>query len=141
MPHKNRVEWTREKVAALRVHWEEGLSATVIGRSLGFSKNAVIGKARRLGLPSRPSVIRAKPGPRKKSPKRLDDAPPRRRDSNGFQPRACQFIKGHPSEGDAGKCGEPVHNGSSYCAEHHARCYTQLQPDRRRTGTDLHHWW
>jgi len=50
--------WTEETVAQLRVLWEEGLSTAEIGRRLGISKNAVIGKAHRLQLAARPSPIR-----------------------------------------------------------------------------------
>ena len=34
--------------------WAEGLSTAEIGRRMGVSKNAVVGKAHRLNLPSRP---------------------------------------------------------------------------------------
>lgn len=51
-------EWTKEQVAKLRVLWAEGLSMSDIGARLGFSKNAVVGKAHRLDLPSRDSPIK-----------------------------------------------------------------------------------
>jgi GcrA cell cycle regulator len=38
--------------------WDAGVSTAAIGRLLGCGKNAVVGKARRLDLPSRPSPIR-----------------------------------------------------------------------------------
>jgi len=50
--------WTAEAVATLRQLWDEAHSTLEIGRRLGTSKNAVIGKARRLALPGRPSPIR-----------------------------------------------------------------------------------
>lgn len=53
-------DWTTEATAQLRRFWTEGRTTAEIGRRLGIGKNAVIGKARRLGLPSRPSPIRAK---------------------------------------------------------------------------------
>lgn len=37
--------------------WDEGLTTAEIGRQLGIKKNAVIGKAHRMGLPARPSPI------------------------------------------------------------------------------------
>jgi GcrA cell cycle regulator len=46
-------DWTPESIADLRAHWSSGLSTAEIGRRMGISKNAVIGKARRLGLPAR----------------------------------------------------------------------------------------
>jgi len=51
--------WTDDRVAMLRELWSKGLSASQIAVQLGgVSRNAVIGKAHRLGLESRPSPIR-----------------------------------------------------------------------------------
>ncbi|ANA12707.1 MULTISPECIES: GcrA family cell cycle regulator [Acetobacter] len=57
------MEWTEEIIAQLKALWAEGLSTAEIGRRLSITKNAVVGKAHRLGLPPRPSPIRrnAKP--------------------------------------------------------------------------------
>lgn len=52
--------WTAELDARLRALWGEGLSGATIGARLGVSKNAVIGRARRLRLPARPSPLRAR---------------------------------------------------------------------------------
>lgn len=51
------MEWTDDAVLRLRSLWDEGHSTAEIGRRLGVSKNAVIGKAHRLDLPGRPSPI------------------------------------------------------------------------------------
>jgi len=45
--------WTPEKVSTLEERWLAGYTSAEIGAEIGASKNAVIGKARRLGLPSR----------------------------------------------------------------------------------------
>jgi GcrA cell cycle regulator len=50
--------WNDERIAELKKLWDEGLSASAIGERLGISKNAVVGKAHRLKLPSRPSPIK-----------------------------------------------------------------------------------
>jgi len=50
--------WTDERIDQLTELWGAGQSATQIGKVLGMSKNAVIGKAHRLKLPARPSPIR-----------------------------------------------------------------------------------
>jgi hypothetical protein len=46
--------WPDERTERLKVLWAEGASsATVIGRELGMSRNAILGKVHRLGLESR----------------------------------------------------------------------------------------
>lgn len=50
--------WTPERIEELTQLWNAGHSASVIGKRLGVSKNAVVGKAHRLKLPARPSPIR-----------------------------------------------------------------------------------
>jgi len=52
------MEWTEAVIAELRRLWAEGLSTAEIGRRLGVSKNAIVGKAHRLALSPRPSPIR-----------------------------------------------------------------------------------
>ncbi|CAI3954430.1 GcrA family cell cycle regulator [Commensalibacter papalotli (ex Botero et al. 2024)] len=52
------MEWNEEAVARLRELWTQGLSTAEIGRHLNVTKNAVVGKAHRLGLEGRPSPIR-----------------------------------------------------------------------------------
>ena len=52
-----RMSWTPERIGELEKLWAEGLSTAEIGRRLGVSKNAVVGKAHRLRLPGRQSPI------------------------------------------------------------------------------------
>ena len=52
------MEWNDETIARIRALWSEGHSTAEIGRRMGVSKNAVVGKAHRLNLPARPSPIR-----------------------------------------------------------------------------------
>ena len=52
------MDWTDAVILSLRALWDEGLSTAEIGRRLGVTKNAVVGKAHRLVLPARPSPIR-----------------------------------------------------------------------------------
>ena len=53
--------WTDERIELLRKSWEAGMTASQIAELLaeGVSRNAVIGKAHRLGLQPRPSPVRA----------------------------------------------------------------------------------
>lgn len=51
--------WTDERIEQLKAMWEKGLTANQIATELGgVSRNAVIGKAHRLGLKSRPSPVK-----------------------------------------------------------------------------------
>lgn len=53
------MSWTDERIETLRKMWDSGLTATQIAEELGgVSRNAVIGKAHRLGLASRPSPVK-----------------------------------------------------------------------------------
>ena len=62
------MSWTDERIATLTKMWEGGATASQIADELGgVSRNAVIGKAHRLGLKARPSPVKAnepKPEPR-----------------------------------------------------------------------------
>lgn len=53
--------WTDERIALLTKLWTDGLTASQIATALGeaTTRNAVIGKAHRLGLSGRPSPVRA----------------------------------------------------------------------------------
>ncbi|WP_271077269.1 GcrA family cell cycle regulator [Aurantiacibacter sp. MUD61] len=66
------MSWTEERIATLTKMWEGGSTASQIAEELGgVSRNAVIGKAHRLGLKARPSPVKAKakkkPAPKKKA--------------------------------------------------------------------------
>ncbi|HEU4960886.1 MAG TPA: GcrA family cell cycle regulator [Sphingomonas sp.] len=51
--------WTDERIDTLKTMWEKGMTASQIADKLGgVSRNAVIGKAHRLGLQSRPSPVK-----------------------------------------------------------------------------------
>jgi GcrA cell cycle regulator len=55
------MSWTDERIDTLRQLWEQGLTAGQIAEKLGegLTRNAVIGKAHRLGLKGRPSPVKA----------------------------------------------------------------------------------
>ena len=70
------MSWTEERIEKLKSMWEKGMTASQIAEELGgVSRNAVIGKAHRLDLQSRPSPVKgadgegSKPEPRKASAK------------------------------------------------------------------------
>jgi len=54
------MSWTEERINTLTRMWENGATASQIADELGgVSRNAVIGKAHRLGLKARPSPVKA----------------------------------------------------------------------------------
>ncbi|MGA1852507.1 GcrA cell cycle regulator [Sphingobium yanoikuyae] len=70
------MSWTDERIDQLKAMWEKGLTASQIADELGgVSRNAVIGKAHRLGLQSRPSPVKANEAPKKAAPARKPAAP------------------------------------------------------------------
>ena len=75
------MSWTDERIDTLRKMWEAGQTASQIAEELGgVSRNAVIGKAHRLGLQSRPSPVKpnepaAAAAPKAAAPKPTPPAP------------------------------------------------------------------
>lgn len=70
--------WTDERIDQLKKMWDSGMTASQIAESLGgVSRNAVIGKAHRLSLKSRPSPVKArkKPSAKAKAAPKLRAAP------------------------------------------------------------------
>jgi GcrA cell cycle regulator len=62
------MSWTEERIERLKKMWHDGATASQIADELGgVSRNAVIGKAHRLGLEQRPSPV--KPGEEKEQRK------------------------------------------------------------------------
>ncbi len=54
------MSWTEERIDQLKAMWQKGLTASQIAEELGgVSRNAVIGKAHRLELQSRPSPVKS----------------------------------------------------------------------------------
>jgi GcrA cell cycle regulator len=134
--------WTEERVAELSRLWESGYSASAIGKLLGVSKNAVVGKAHRMRLSSRPSPIKREQRAPRRQPVMMPDKPkpvekieedikaivplppPRplntRRDGKGPK---CLWPLGDPGDADFHFCGAPAVHGKPYCESHCARAY------------------
>ncbi len=104
--------WTPELIQNLSKLWDEGHSTAEIGRRLGISKNAVVGKAHRLALTPRPSPLKRPPVRR---PVAAATAP------GGV----CSWPTGHPGDKDFAFCGKRPMAGKPYCAEHAAMAYVQ----------------
>jgi GcrA cell cycle regulator len=72
------MEWTEQRIEILRKLWGQGQTASQIAAILGgITRNAVIGKAHRLGLTGRPSPIKREAGATGQ-PRRRNPAPARR---------------------------------------------------------------
>jgi GcrA cell cycle regulator len=102
------MDWSNETIEALRSLWADGKSASQIAKALGgISRNAVIGKAHRLKLPSRPSPI-------KRDPEKA------RALATG---RACMWPVGDPKQSDFHFCNKPIAPNKPYCEAHCAVAY------------------
>jgi GcrA cell cycle regulator len=99
--------WTEERIEQLTRLWEEGITTAEIGRQIGVTKNAVIGKVHRLGLV--PRVITQKP-----APKRIWFE---------FNGPVCMWPYGHPGDDDFHFCGDRPEPGRPYCPSHCAVAY------------------
>tara|TARA_B100001250_G_C19683060_1_gene736756 strand:+ start:417 stop:890 length:474 start_codon:yes stop_codon:yes gene_type:complete len=140
------MSWNESNVARLKELWDQGLPTAQIGKLLGFTKNAVVGKAHRIGLERRPSPIRrtaVKPD-RKKArspivPKlNFEVAKEETKETpivqQTFQPvvknlfknnikRGCEWPEGHPDEPDFKFCGQERFEDKPYCLNHCAVAY------------------
>jgi GcrA cell cycle regulator len=156
------MRWTPATVAKITALWAEGLSRAEIGRRMGITKNAVVGKVHRLGLPARPSPLKSiivhKPRPSQAGQKVV---PVQRREPSAGDligptlppltlppmalptlrlvaavavhgPRACRWPLGDPRTPGFRFCGDPV-SERSYCAAHNAAAYI---PTRRQETAD-----
>tara|TARA_B110000014_G_C19882063_1_gene456531 strand:- start:67 stop:543 length:477 start_codon:yes stop_codon:yes gene_type:complete len=138
------MSWNDDNVLRLKELWDQGLPTAQIGKLLGFTKNAVVGKAHRIGLERRPSPIRrtaVKPD-RKKArspvmPKlnfEKEGSEKNQHDVVSFQPsvknifisnskRGCEWPMGHPDESDFHFCGKERFDDKPYCLDHCAIAY------------------
>jgi GcrA cell cycle regulator len=99
--------WTPERIAQLTALWEEGVTTAEIGRRIGVSKNAVIGKVHRIGL----------------VPRVVKELPPPRRNVFDFTGPVCMWPIGHPNDADFHFCGGRQMSGKPYCEHHVALAY------------------
>ncbi len=154
--------WDENNVTKLRELWDQGLPTAQIGKLLGFTKNAVVGKAHRIGLERRPSPIRrtaVKPDRKKaRSPvmpklnfenKQEDTRTPT--ENFTFQPvvktifgsavkRGCEWPEGHPDENDFHFCGKDRFEDKPYCLDHCAVAYVipeKEENDRQEVNTTI----
>ena len=114
-------EWTPMRVGALIAFWKEGLPTSEIGQRLRVTKNAVVGKAHRLGLAKRHPSTHEKP----------EEAEIIKLDRLGAG--MCSWPEGEPGTEAFQFCGRPAVAGKPYCGEHCARAYVKSTRDRKVT--------
>ena len=137
--------WTDEQVEELKRLWEKGLTTGEIGKALGVSKNAVVGKAHRLGLNGRPSPIRrgdeeteetvSEAVEKKKETKAAASKKSTAKEKekrklftvNDLTSTSCRWPIGDPKDEDFHFCGKEALPDKPYCAEHAAIAYVSAK--------------
>ena len=115
------VDWPTARTNKLIQLWNQGVPTSKIGEKLGVTKNAVVGKANRLGLPKRQSPIK------NKNP--TGDVIKLEKLSAGM----CSWPEGDPGTPGFRFCGKPTVPDKPYCAEHCERAYVKSSRDRKET--------
>ena len=113
--------WTKGKVEKLSSMWAKGVSAREIANKLGnISRNAVIGKANRLGL--------------SKKVKEQDSAKSNKDYNLNLliaNMKGCKWPIGHPGDEDFYFCGKEVIPGKPYCGEHCLIAYRRKDSNQK----------
>lgn len=148
--------WTDEKIVTLKTMWATNKSASVIGAELGFSRNAIIGKARRLRLEERPQNHAAHRAPRARSNIQRPPAMPRPKQTHQeapmfecepipdtvedrtdaacsifeLTPESCRWPCGDPASHDLYFCGRPKKEGP-YCPGHSTIAFMSVHSRNR----------
>jgi GcrA cell cycle regulator len=113
-PARAEPTWTPERIELLKLLWEEGVTTAEIGRRIGVSKNAVVGKVHRIGL----------------VPRIVKEAQPPRRNIFEFTGPACMWPTGHPTDDDFHFCGRHPVAGKPYCEAHVAKAYIRTKEQK-----------
>ncbi len=140
------MEWNEEAIERLRTLWAEGHSTAEIGRRMVISKNAVVGKAHRLGLVARPSPLRREMAPNEPRPPErtapertvperpvvaaVPPPPVRAAPARSLRSSACCWPIGEPGTPSFRFCDGDALAGKPYCAEHAQLAYVKVR-DRR----------
>ena len=138
------MSWNQQKVDNLKKLWNEGVATSLIGEQLGFTKNAVIGKAFRLGLERRQNSRKKTSQQNSFSSTTLyretsntsslvptKKEPVRRREKFSFKKsivgtgsfKSCQWPIGDPLKEGFHYCGNQNIPTKPYCIEHYKKAY------------------
>ena len=125
--------WDQDKLDQLRHFWLKGLPITKIGLELNVSRNAIAGKAHRLGLPKRNSPISKSGEPRTNHSKTVSEENKKElplklllRDVE-WSRNACCWPFGDPKLPGFKFCGISIIPGRPYCEEHSILAYTNTR--------------
>ena len=114
--------WTKSKVDKLSSMWARGVPAREIANKLGnVSRNAVIGKANRLGLSKKV-----------KEQTSIKDNKEVNINSLIANMKGCKWPIGHPGDEDFYFCGKEVIPGKPYCAEHCLVAYRRKDSNQKK---------
>ena len=141
------MSWTHERIEHLKKLWEAGHTASNIATELGgITRNAVIGKAHRLGLSGRMkskskassvSIVRRKKMPANRNSKIIElttsvSEPMNPISFAGIKDGLCRWPLGEPEDLDFKFCGRSSNDGVVYCDEHHSLAYQPLSQTRQK---------
>ena len=128
---KEETGWTEDRLETLKNLWNDGLSISQIGQKLGVTRNAVAGKAHRIGLPKRQSPISGSGALVRKKAKKTEEVSelPLRLALRkiSWSRSKCVWPSGDPKTTDFSFCGEPIEPGKPYCHEHCILAYTNTR--------------
>jgi GcrA cell cycle regulator len=135
--------WTDEQIETLKSLWAAGLSCNAIGRKLGCSKNAVVGKAHRLKLqqrrnPNHPSHLITARLRAREAAKQSAAASAFGASLLELEPSMCRWPIGQEN-GQHRFCGHAKREEGPYCATHAALAYIpapkRMRDSPRQTAT------
>ena len=129
--------WDKANIAKLLELAATGASYTAIGKALGISKNAAIGKARRMKIDKSPAVqprripiARAAPKPKPTKPTPPPPSAPvpdmKLLTMMELHDRDCRYPIGSGDE--MLFCGRQRTGEKPYCTEHALVCYNPIKP-------------
>ena len=117
--------WTEDKIKKLKKMWQVGKPTAEIAKTLGMSKNSIIGKVHRLNLKVRPSPIKADTTKTKTTPKKVIE----KIGLMDLKLTTCRWPIGDPKDEDFCFCGKQTMTGKPYCQKHCQEAYVNSTTD------------